>query len=232
MNRSLPRLVLFQAALGQFIRFLVRLGCEIDAGRLRSGAVVIDDNSSGPAIYLHRCQGRGTTIDSEFLHATTRRGRRGTVLAQTEEEEIGSSGADIGIEELRPSRAPGGSRVSYKSRDCLCDRRGRLHGAPGEREGVLPGCRIGRAGSTKMDQSSRGIVVVIVVESGLVKVDRGGSEGAYADCGFRQQSQCTGIGFENNGAGREASGAGGAAIGADYEGCAVGDIDNRRGQDS
>ena len=41
-------------------------------------------------------------------HATVGCARPGTVLGQPEEKEIGPAGTDIGIEELRPSRAAGG----------------------------------------------------------------------------------------------------------------------------
>ena len=210
-NRSLPAAaggrggfkasLLLQAVLGQFIRRTGRPGGEIDAGRLRSGTVVINDNSSGPAIYIHRLGIGVPPLMASSSRQPPGRARRGTVLVQPEEEVIGPSRADIGIEELRPSRAAGGGSHGNR-RELLLDRSGRvqngLRAGHGEPEGVLPGGGIAGPGSAKMDQSGRGIVVVIVVESGLVKVDRGTSRRALADVGCRQHTHSSGIDFDKD----------------------------------
>src|SRR6266853_1893133 len=99
-----------------------------------------------------------------------------------------------------------------------------MHGAPGEPEGVLPGSIIGDARPAKTDYPTCGSDVIVVAESGLIEVDRGAAGATLADAGLRQLSHRGGIDFDENGCG--------AIIAADDEGCAVGDIDNRRGQDT
>jgi hypothetical protein len=212
-------LLLLQAVLGKFIRGIYLPGAQIDAGSLYGGAVVIDDNPAGTAIHS-RCDGRGIST-SDLRHATTGCAHRGTVLGQPEEEEIGSKDAtDIGIEKLRPSRAAGGGR----SEKLLRERRGRFHGAPREPERVLPRSGIGGTRPAKTDCSTRGIVEVKIADSGLMEVECGAAGGALADSGPRQQRHRGGVGFDKNG--------GSAVIGADDEGCAVGDIDNRSAHDT
>ena len=100
-------LILLQAVLGKFIRGIYLLGAQIDAVSLSGGAVVIDDDPAGTAVNSRR-DGRGIGT-GDLCHTTADCAHRGTVLAQPEEEEIGSKDAtDIGIEKLRPSRAAGG----------------------------------------------------------------------------------------------------------------------------
>src|SRR5271156_5005795 len=107
--------------------------------------------------------------------------------------------------------------------------RGPVHDVPtGESEDILPGCVIGGAGSAKADYSSRRIVVVIVAESGLVKVEDGvrsrGAGGAFAQGGYRQRghrAQIRSIGFDKN-CGKRRWGSGDeGAIATDHEGRAV-----------
>src|ERR1700674_1311425 len=99
-----------------------------------------------------------------------------------------------------------------------------MHGAPGEPEGVLPRNGIGGTCPAKADDSTRGSDVVVVAESGITEGERGAAMGTQADSALRQLSHRGGIGFDKNG--------GRAIIGADDEGCAVGDIDYRRGHDT
>src|SRR6202030_4203189 len=214
-------MLLIQAVLSKFIRDIYLLGAQIDAGRLCGGAVVVDHNRAGTAVHCHR-SGRGIST-SDLRHTSTTCARRGTVLGQPEEKEISPEG---GIEELRPFRAAGACRGSWNRRKRLLDRSNRFQGMTYEPEGVLPRRGIGGAGSAKMDQSSRSIIVVIVVESGLMKSDRGtsGSGGTPADPGCRQHGQTTRIDLLKN--------SGRTVIGGDHEGCAVGDIENRRSHDT
>src|SRR6266436_1708146 len=99
-----------------------------------------------------------------------------------------------------------------------------MHDAPGELEGVLPGSGISRACPANPDYAIRGSGVVVVAEIGIMDVECGAAGGSQADLALRYQKHTIGIGFDKNG--------GGAIIGADHEGCAVGDIDKRRGQDA
>src|SRR6266852_1354564 len=99
-----------------------------------------------------------------------------------------------------------------------------MHGGPGEPEGVLPGDGIGGACPANTDHSIRGIVVVKVAEIGGMDIERGAASGTEADAGLRYLKHTAGIGFDKNG--------GSAIIGADDEGCAVGDIHNRWGDDT
>ena len=157
-------MLLLQAVLGKFIRGIYIPGAQIDAGSLGGRAVIIDHNPGGTTVH-GRSDGRGIST-SDLRNTTTGRAHRGTVLAQAEEEEIGSKDADIGVEKLRPSGAAGGGG----SKKLLGERRRRFHGSPGEPEGVLPGSGIGDARPAKTDYSIRWIVEVKVAESGLMEV--------------------------------------------------------------
>src|SRR5258706_14486722 len=95
-----------------------------------------------------------------------------------------------------------------------------MHEAPSEPEGVLPGNCVGGARPAKTDYSSRGIVIVIVAESGKMDVERGTACGTQADPALRQREHSGGIGLDKNG--------GSWIVCADDGGCAVGNIDNRR----
>jgi len=59
--------------------------------------------------------------------------------------------------------------------------KGCVHGAAAKSEYVLPWGGIGCAGSADTDNSSGGIVVVIVAESGLIDLELGAAGGAEAD---------------------------------------------------
>src|SRR5437899_1460495 len=99
-----------------------------------------------------------------------------------------------------------------------------MHGAPSKGEGVLPGSGIGGACPANPDYSTRGSDVVVVAEIGIMDVERGAAGGALADSALLQQSVRGGVNFDKNG--------GSAIIGADDEGCSIGDIDKRRGDDT
>src|SRR5216684_7832861 len=99
-----------------------------------------------------------------------------------------------------------------------------MHGAPGELEGVLPGSGIGGACPANPYYATRGSDVVVVAEIGIMDVECGAAGGTLADSALRHLKHTVGIGFDKNG--------GSAIIGADDEGCSVGDIDKRRGDDT
>src|ERR1700693_4073951 len=99
-----------------------------------------------------------------------------------------------------------------------------MHGVPGEPEGILPRNTSEGICPADPDYSRRGIVVVIVAESGLMDVERGAAGGTFADATLRLLKHTGGIDFDKNG--------GSAVIGVDHEGSAVGDVDNRRGHDT
>src|ERR1035437_752925 len=101
---------LLQVVLGKFIRGTYILGGQIDAGSLRviggvgGVGVVVDDVAPGPAVHS---RGGDPGIPSGLRHTTASLQRRGTVLGQAEEKEIGSTNTDIGVKEFRPSRTAG-----------------------------------------------------------------------------------------------------------------------------
>src|ERR1035437_2637042 len=104
---------LLQVVLGKFIRGTYILGGQIDAGSLGviggvggvgGVGVVVDDDATGPAVHS---RGGDPGIPSGLRHTTASLQRRGTVLGQAEEKEIGSTNTDIGVKEFRPSRTAG-----------------------------------------------------------------------------------------------------------------------------
>src|ERR1035437_7043770 len=104
-TRTIDRSVaLIQPFLGKFIRGTYILGGQIDAGSPQGGAVVVDDDATGPAVHS---RGGDPGIPSGLRHTTASLQRRGTVLGQAEEKEIGSTNTDIGVKEFRPSRTAG-----------------------------------------------------------------------------------------------------------------------------
>src|ERR1035437_5816189 len=88
---------LLQVVLGKFIRGTSILGGQIDTGSLRvigGVGVVVDDDATGPAVHS---RGGNPGIPSGLRHTTANLQRRGTVLGQAEEKEIGSTNTDIGV---------------------------------------------------------------------------------------------------------------------------------------
>ena len=95
---------LLQVVLGKFIRGTYILGGQIDAGSPQGGAVVVDDDATGPAVHS---RGGDPGIPSRLRHTTAGLPRPGAVLGQAEIKEIGSTNTDIRVKEFRPSRTAG-----------------------------------------------------------------------------------------------------------------------------
>ena len=156
-------------------------------------------------------------IGGASYDAAARETHRSAILGQPEEEEIGAARANVRVEELGPSR----TACSRGSEQLLGENWSSVQGAPGKAEGVLPRGNIASAtGAAEPDHASTWIIEVGVAEGGLVESNR---------CARLGRDSETGSGdFRHGGCVHLDQHTRSAVVGADGEGCAIGNIDDRR----